>query len=518
MFKDPKAIAQWYFALSAKRRKSALQPKTNDIPATITRLEDLTTYRHVDRAPYYQALSTLEKARENPLIAAVYATRLLRWQDQQQAKVDIAGTVTALQTKGYHAEAEALQAIYGEHGSAEQQLAYLQNKLARHKQKPELPLEILDDRRAKPRYKVSVIVSLYNAASKLPTFFRMLDQQTLIKQGEIEVVLIDSGSPADEYSAFKHYQGPLKNAVVFARSEKRETIQAAWNRGIKLCRGEYLTFQAVDEALHPECLTILSNELDKNPDVDWIMGSAIVAEINKQEILLSDVMTYNRSDAKQHSPILDGTYVNYTPGLYRKRVHELHGYYDESFAAAGDTEFKNRVLPFITLKFIPDVLGAYNNYQEERTTAHPRAEIEDIRAWYLFRTPAGIEYLFQNKSETALLDLLRDTLGYRKAYCTHLSTDIELGLSVATYLHKKTGNARYQTWVNQFQQLIALCRQVESLPTDKPAIMTMIRATGTFTQIKKRLGRELKLAKLPTISLFHDNRYEQHWWPWRNTI
>ena len=39
---------------------------------------------------------------------------------------------------------------------------------------------------------------------------------------------------------------------------------------------------------------------------------------------------------------------------------------------------------------IPQTLGVFLNYPEERTTASPKAEIEDLRAWYLHRTVAGL--------------------------------------------------------------------------------------------------------------------------------
>jgi glycosyltransferase involved in cell wall biosynthesis len=518
---DPKSIAQWYFTLSSNSLKKLIHhvsPEKNlqDIREKIQLIENLTANRYVDRARYYYELAILENKRNNPLISAVYKARIMRWQ-HKDIYSDLDNTAYTFNQLGYRAEAEALLAIHSPTSTYDSQLALLNKKLADHKKKPDMPFEFIDDKREKKNYKISVIVSLYKAADKFATFIRMLEQQTAIQANDVEVVFIDSGSPTDEYSIFKQYDGILKNAMVYARSQNRETIQCAWNRGIKLCTGTYLTFQAADEAIHPECLEILSKELDNNPTVDWIMGSAIVAEIDKQETLHCDIMAYDRSDAKHHSHILDCTYVNYTPGLYRKSVHDLHGFYDETFSAAGDTEFKNRVSPFINIKFIPNVLGAYNNYQEERTTAHPRAEIEDIRAWYLFRTPAGIAYLFQNRSEEELLDVLRDTLGYRKSFCGHISTDIELGLSVSIYLHKKTGNEKYQLLANEYRQLIDSCNNVELFNSTRSPLKTVVKETRAFSKTKKNISKMLSMPSIQSTSIFHDNRYEQHWWPWRNT-
>jgi glycosyltransferase involved in cell wall biosynthesis len=512
---DPKPLAQWYFSLSVNRIKNQISHGTEpaDLLNKIQYIESLAGKRMIDRAHLYAELSSLESQRDNHLIAAVYRSRILRWQ-QQDIHSNLLNTADVFAQLGYTSEAKALLEMHSPTSTFDSQLALLNQKLADNKQKSDLPFEFIDDRRAKKNCKISVIVSLYKAAEKLPTFFQMLAQQTAIKQNDVEVVLIDSGSPTDEYNVFAQYTGELKDKMIYARSENRETIQSAWNRGIKLCTGKYITFLAADEGIHPECLEILSNELDTAADIDWVMGSAIVAEIDKQGCLLQDIMFYDRSIAKQHSHILDCTYINYTPGLYRKSVHEQHGFYDETFSAAGDTEFKNRVSPFIKIKFIPDILGAYNNYQEERTTAHPRAEIEDIRAWYLFRTPAGIAYLFQNKSEDDLIDLLRDTLGYQKSFCKHISTDIELGLSVAIYLHKKTGKEQYALLENEYRTLISSCNKIELFNGDCNPIKTLLTETRVFKNTKKKIGNMLGMPKVEPTAMFHDNRYEQHWWPW----
>ena len=63
--------------------------------------------------------------------------------------------------------------------------------------------------------------------------------QSLAARGQVEVVLVDSGSPTAEYRVFKDLMHELSLPVVYARSRNRETIQAAWNRGIKLARAPY---------------------------------------------------------------------------------------------------------------------------------------------------------------------------------------------------------------------------------------------------------------------------------------
>ena len=82
--------------------------------------------------------------------------------------------------------------------------------------------------------------------------------------------------PTPERQALEAFlqHNPLN--VVYARSHARETIQAAWNRGIGLARAPYLVFLGADETLYPETLEVLARELDENPDVDWVMSNSLV--------------------------------------------------------------------------------------------------------------------------------------------------------------------------------------------------------------------------------------------------
>src|SRR5258706_385114 len=64
-------------------------------------------------------------------------------------------------------------------------------------------LAVLDDRRNGGLPRVAAIVSLYNAAGKLPTLLATLQRQSLARRGELEVVLVDSASPTDERGVFE---------------------------------------------------------------------------------------------------------------------------------------------------------------------------------------------------------------------------------------------------------------------------------------------------------------------------
>ena len=478
----------------------------------------------VNRVPLYLELARLERRIGHDMIAATYLLRIMRWlgKDQFGTLPYVAAT---LRRNDCAYEAETAEAMFGARDQTEQHCYHLvQTAYERNRRKAELPLAVLDDRRGTEPRRVCVVASLYKAADKLPTLLAMLANQTLALRGELEVVLVDSNSPADEYGAMEAFLRDHALPVAYARSENRETIQAAWNRGIHLSRAPYLCFIGADEGLHPDALRQLADALDADTSVDWAMADSLVTNVDRHGVYDSDIMPYDRRGYLQDLVYLDTTYLSWVGGLYRRTIHDRFGYYDETFRAAGDTEFKNRIMPHIRSVRVPKMLGVFNNYPEERTTQSPRAEIEDLRAWYLWRTAGGLRYAFDQRPAEDATALLRTALNYRKAFCGHYSSDFDLASALSVYLAGRPdapeGAATLQ---DEMANTIGLMRSIEMLPAN---IMSRPRGFGTAAWVYRRvqqvrqLGARhrqlLDLPVTPTYEVFNDNRHEQHCWSWSN--
>lgn len=473
----------------------------------------------VARVQIIRDMARLERKRDNDLIAATYCLRVMRWVGADKFG-DLDFVTRTLRSSGYLREAEAAEAMFAPGDDVfERSRALLDEQYRRNLSKPELPLAILDDRRpAAGSPRVSVIVSLYNAETKLRTLLDNIASQSLAREGHVEVVLVDSNSPTREYDVFKAYAAQSTLPIVFARSADRETIQAAWNRGIRLARAPYLTFLGADEGMHPDCLTELTRALDQNPQVDWAMADSIVTEVDKDGVFDHDVMVYDRTGLNPGLVRLETCYLSWVGGLYRKTIHDRFGYYDENFRAAGDTEFKGRILTHINTLHVPKRLGVFNNYPEERTTQNPRAEIEDLRAWYLHRTEAGVAYSYDAHPVAAAEELFRQSLTYRKSFCGHYSTDFDLASAAAAYLCRRGENPAFAEAARH-----ASSRLIETVTSTDTLDLQLRRRVRQLDMLRKLLAAKqwqgedhaaLGLAQQPHYNLFNDNRFEQHWWSW----
>lgn len=490
----------------------------SEIDRKLARLSEIIAWVRTSRVPIFREMARLERKRGGEIIAATYCLRIMRWLGEDRFG-DLPFVMDALTAWGFTAEAHAAEAMYGATEDRDARcLALLRDQVARHRTKAMSEFETLIDRRGEAPARVAVIVSLYNAAAKLPTLLKNIEIQSVVSDGGLEVVLIDSGSPASERAVFEAFAARGRLPLVYGRSAGRETIQAAWNRGIQLARAPYLSFLGVDEGLHPDCLKILSDTLDANPQVDWAMANSIVTEVDRDGIFSRDIMPYDRTGYHPSLVALETCYLSWVGGLYRKSIHDRFGYYDESFRAAGDTEFKGRVLRDIETMHVPRPLGVFNNYPEERTTNHPRAEIEDLRAWYLHRTPAGIDYSFADKPASAAEDLFRRSLRYRKSYCGHASTDFDMAVASARHLCARDDSGpQARHWLTSAERLLGAARRMETLHlTDGRGARgralrdTLIAMQGWAEADETRFG----LPHRPIYELFNDNRYEQHWWTW----
>lgn len=506
--------------------------KAEEIEAKLRCLTAAVGTHLADRVVLFREMARLERRLGNPLTAATYLLRTLRWVGGDP-RGDLPFIAHTLRQNNFLQEALTAEAMFdGAADGPARCLELMRGAYARNRSKPDLPLAVLDDRRdlaAQPRSgiraqpRACVIASLYNAADKLPTLLGMLARQTLAQQGGLEVVLVDSNSPADEQAAFAAFAAAHPGLpICFARSAERETIQAAWNRGIKLARAPYLAFLGADEGLHPDALRQLADALDADGSADWAMADSIVTNVDKHGVYDNDIMVYDRTGYRQDLVYLETCYLSWVGALYRRSIHDRFGYYDEGFRAAGDTEFKNRVMPHIRSIHIPAPLGIFNNYPEERTTQHPRAEIEDLRAWYLWRSAAGMDYAFGQRAPEDAAALLRDCFGYRKSYCGHLSTDYDLAAALSDHLMRREDRPDWAAaaW-QETRRALALIRGFEEVPDDvrRPGsgIPRRIWGVGQLraAQAQARRQRErLGLESDPPFQVFNDNRYEQHWWSW----
>ena len=152
--------------------------------AKLLHLSHRVTDHLVNRVPLFREMARLERALGRELIAATYALRVMRWAGRDTYG-DLPFVRATLQAQGFDREAATAEAMFGPEQERDARcLEVMQDAFERNRRKRDLPLAVLDDRRGPAPRRVAVIVSLYNAAGKLPTLLACLAQQSLAARGE----------------------------------------------------------------------------------------------------------------------------------------------------------------------------------------------------------------------------------------------------------------------------------------------------------------------------------------------
>lgn len=228
---------------------------------------------------------------------------------------------------------------------------------------------------------VSVIVSAYNAERFLAGALESLEQQTIADR--IEIIVIDSGSTQNERAVIEEFQLRYNN-IRHLRTE-RETVYQAWNRGVRLATGKYITNANTDDRHRIDALEVMADELERHPDIALVYAdTAVTFEANQTFDTVAPDGYHLRPD---YDPgiMLTGCHMGPQP-MWRRSIHDDLGFFREDLRSAGDYDFWCRVALRHPLKHIPQTLGLYYenpqgicNSDKELSARETRVVMESYR-------------------------------------------------------------------------------------------------------------------------------------------
>ena len=228
------------------------------------------------------------------------------------------------------------------------------------------------------RYRVTAIVSAFRSSRYLRGCLQDLTEQTLFARGQLEIVVVDTGSPEDEAAIVRDFAGPH---LRYLRTPERRTLYAAWNLGILAAQGRYLTNANADDRHRPDALEVMADSLDRHPEVALVYADQIYSQ---QE---NDTLATTRSRRRRlwppysYSALRSHCMVGCQP-MWRRALHDRYGTFDATLASAGDWEFWLRIGKTEPFLKIPEVLGLYYENPAGLENSHPAsaAEAERVRA------------------------------------------------------------------------------------------------------------------------------------------
>ncbi len=203
---------------------------------------------------------------------------------------------------------------------------------------------------------VSVIVSAYNSERFLRGCLEDLEAQTIAD--ELEIIVVDTASPQNEGAIVKEFQKRYPN-IVYLRTEERETVYGAWNRGIKAARGKFITNANTDDRHRRDALEILAQSLEAHPDVTLAYADCLITPVENETFESTTARRkFTWLDFSAQALLLQGCFCGPQP-MWRREVHDEHGYFDPEFVSAGDYEFWLKIARTRKFLHVTEVLGLY---------------------------------------------------------------------------------------------------------------------------------------------------------------
>ncbi len=251
--------------------------------------------------------------------------------------------------------------------------------------------------------KVSAIVSTYNSERFIRGCLDDLLNQSLYEKGQLEIVVVNSGSQQNEEEIVKEYQSRFKN-IQYIKTE-RETVYQAWNRGIKISSGKCITNANTDDRHRKDALEILAGELDANENIGLVYADQYVTKKENQTFENNEAAGYFEWLEFDRIQLIHCACIGPQP-VWRKSLHERFGYFDESLKVAGDYEWWLRISEYVQLKHIPEKLGLYllsSSSIEHKHENETKTETDKLRLHYARK--ANLNALDYEKYKSTFLTL-----------------------------------------------------------------------------------------------------------------
>lgn len=178
----------------------------------------------------------------------------------------------------------------------------------------------------------TVITSTFNSEKTLERTIESVLNQTFIY---FEYIVIDGASTDATVKILESYESKFMDRKIGYKwiSEKDSGIYDAWNKGLNLAQGQWISFLGSDDYYLPNALEIYYNLIKSNSGYyDWIYSNVIYSDTDDKNRILDAEWTWKRF--RRNTTITPAHVGSFHNIEYFKKF----GKYDTSYKIAGDYE------------------------------------------------------------------------------------------------------------------------------------------------------------------------------------
>ncbi len=190
---------------------------------------------------------------------------------------------------------------------------------------------------------VSVICSLWRGGDFIERYLENITSQSIFAD-RCELIVIDAASPEGEGEVVARYAERFGHRIVYHRMPYRAGIYVAWNVGVGLARGHYLTNANLDDLRRADSLELQASTLDALSYVDVVYQDFLYSADPGADFatiagagVASDLPLPTRNGLFKMNP-------PHNAPMWRAALHDRIGLFDEKLSSAGDYDFWIRAM------------------------------------------------------------------------------------------------------------------------------------------------------------------------------
>lgn len=225
---------------------------------------------------------------------------------------------------------------------------------------------------------VSVITAVFNGEKFLvDTIESILNQ----KYPHIEYIIIDGNSTDGTVEIIKNYQTRL----AYWLSEKDNGLYDAWNKALKIAKGEWIAFMGSDDIMNADAMQLYIDYINNNRirDLEYVSS--------KIELVTND-LKFKRIVGSAWDWKVFKVYMNtaHVGSLHHKSLFTKYGNFDDGYKITGDYELLLRAKKTLKAGFMDrvtvkmrteDTLSMRNASHTQRETLRAKIETANRNRW-----------------------------------------------------------------------------------------------------------------------------------------
>lgn len=192
---------------------------------------------------------------------------------------------------------------------------------------------------------ISIIIAVYNGEEYLDRAINSVLSQSA---SNYELIIIDGNSTDSTIDIVKKYRSYISTFI----SEKDKGIYDAWNKGIKVAKGEWICFIGADDEFYPSAIkkyTSFLKSIENYETIDYVFSKVEYVGLTGKVIQVHG-KPWRWKEFRKHMS------VSHVGSLHSTKYFKKYGIFNDLYKIAGDYEMLLRAQDSLQAVFFNDII------------------------------------------------------------------------------------------------------------------------------------------------------------------